>query len=186
LTALPHATTNLAKIDPGPHCPETVRMIVEIGKNSTNKYEYDIDLGVFRFDRAIYSPMHYPGDCGFVPGTIAEDGYPVDVMNLVDEPSFPGCMTEVRPIGMLEMIDESETDHKFLAVPLWNPCFDQIRTMDEIPDHVRLEIEHFFEIYKELEGRTVRANGWRDLNTARSTIRTSRDRCIAGRQQPQK
>src|SRR5579883_1242880 len=88
VTILPHtATTKLSEIDPGPQCPDTVRMIVEIGKGSTNKYEYDIDLGVFRLDRVLYSPMHYPGDYGFIPGTIAEDGDPIDVLTLVDQPS---------------------------------------------------------------------------------------------------
>lgn len=101
-------TTNLSEIDPGPQCPETVRMIVEIGKGSSNKYENDSDLGVFRLDRALYSPMHYPGDYGFIPGTLAEDGDPIDVLSLVDQPSFPGCLTDVRPLGMLEMIDEAE------------------------------------------------------------------------------
>jgi inorganic pyrophosphatase len=86
----------LSDIDPGPECPQTVRMVVEIGKNSRNKYEYDIELGAFRLDRALFSPMHYPGDYGFIPGTLAEDGDPMDVLSLVDEPCFPGCLTEVR------------------------------------------------------------------------------------------
>lgn len=153
-------------------------MIVEIGKNSTNKYEYDTKLGLFRLDRALYSPMHYPGDYGFVPGTFAEDGDPIDVLSLVDQPSFPGCMTEVRPVGMLEMVDESEIDHKIIAVPVRNPRFDQIRAMEEVPDHVRLEIEHFFEIYKELEERTVRTRGWRGLTEARDAIAKSRERFL--------
>ena len=174
----------LSDIDPGPHCPETVRMIVEIGKNSTNKYEYNVELGVFQFDRALYSPMHYPGDYGFIPGTVAEDGDPIDVLNLVDQPSFPGCMTEVRPVGMLEMIEEAEVDHKILAVPVRNPRFDQIRTMEEIPGHLRLEIEHFFEIYKELEGRTVRTRGWRGLDAARQAITQSRQRFTSARGVP--
>jgi inorganic pyrophosphatase len=173
--------TGLSEIDPGPHCPETVRMIVEIGKNSSNKYEYDSELGVFRFDRALYSPMHYPGDYGFVPGTIAEDGDPIDVINLVDHPSFPGCLTEVRPVGMLEMVDEAEIDHKILAVPVRNPRFDQVRNLDDLPDHVRVEVEHFFEIYKELEGRTVKTRGWRGLDEARDAIAKSRERFLATR-----
>jgi inorganic pyrophosphatase len=182
VTILPHtATTKLSEIDPGPQCPDTVRMIVEIGKGSTNKYEYDIDLGVFRLDRVLYSPMHYPGDYGFIPGTIAEDGDPIDVLTLVDQPSFPGCVTDVRPVGMLEMIDDAEVDHKIIAVPLRNPRFDQIRMMDEIPDHVRREVEHFFEIYKELEGRTVKTRGWHSLDTAHKAIRSSRERFISTR-----
>ena len=94
--------------DPGEDCPEIVRMIVEIPKNSANKYEYDGKLGVFRLDRALYSPMHYPGDYGFIPGTLAEDDDPLDVLALVDEPSYPGVLIAVRPVGMLEMVDEEE------------------------------------------------------------------------------
>src|SRR5215471_7407539 len=123
----------LYEIDPGPECPEIVRMIVEIPKNSANKYEYDTELGVFRLDRALFSPMHYPGDYGFIPGTIAEDGDPMDVLSLADEPCFPGCLIEIRPVGLLEMIDRSEADHKILAVPVRNPRFDQMRAMEDVP-----------------------------------------------------
>jgi inorganic pyrophosphatase len=100
----------LYDLDPGPECPELVRMIVEIPKNSANKYEYDRNLGVFRLDRALYSPVHYPGDYGFIPGTLAADGDPMDVLALVEEPSFTGCLIEVRPVGVLNMIDQDETD----------------------------------------------------------------------------
>jgi inorganic pyrophosphatase len=96
---------SLCDLDPGPGCPEIVRMIVEIPKGSTNKYEYARDLGVFRLDRALYSPVHYPGDYGFIPGTLSADGDPLDVLALAEEPTFPGCMVEVRPIGILNMID---------------------------------------------------------------------------------
>ena len=82
---------SLYDLDPGPHCPELVQVIIEIPKGSTNKYEYDRDLGVFRLDRTLYSPVYYPGDYGFVPGTLAADGDPADVLVLVEEPSFSGC-----------------------------------------------------------------------------------------------
>src|SRR5689334_18745310 len=106
----------LYDLDPGADCPEIVRMIVEIPKNSSNKYEYDYELGVVRFDRARYSPMHYPGDYGVSPGTLAEDSDPLDVLVLVDEPSFPGVLRNVRPVGMHEMVDQDEPDQKILAV----------------------------------------------------------------------
>ena len=102
----------LYDLDPGSDCPRLVRMIVEIPKNSTNKYEYDAELGLFRLDRTLYSPVHYPGDYGFIPGTLADDGDPVDVLALVEEPSFSGCLIEVRPIGMLNMIDRRNTIRK--------------------------------------------------------------------------
>ena len=103
-------------------------MFVEIPKNSTNKYEYDGKLGVFRLDRALYSPMHYPGDYGFIPGTLAEDGDPLDVLVARREPSFTGCLIEVRPVGILNMVDSEEGDQKVLAVPTRNPRYDQIHT----------------------------------------------------------
>src|SRR5512143_63338 len=108
--------SSLYDLDPGPNIPEIVRMIVEIPKNSANKYEYDGELGVFRLDRALYSPMHYPGDYGFIPGTLADDGDPLDILCLVTNPTFTGCMIIVRPIGMLDMVDQNEPDQKVLAV----------------------------------------------------------------------
>src|ERR1700738_3673796 len=113
--------SKLYEIDPGPDCPELVRMIVEIPKNSANKYEYDTELGVFRLDRALYSPMHYPGDYGFIPGTLAPDGDPMDVLVMVVEPSFPGSLFQVRPVGLLHMVDQHERDQKIIAVPKKDP-----------------------------------------------------------------
>src|SRR5258707_4545587 len=107
---------SLYDMDPGADCPEIVRMIVEIPKNSANKYEYDGQLGVFRLDRALYSPLHYPGDYGFIPGTLAEDADPLDVLTLVDEASYPGVLIFVRPVGMLSMVGHDEQDPKILAI----------------------------------------------------------------------
>src|SRR5579864_6669835 len=166
----------LSDIDPGPYAPKSVRMIVEIAKGGSNKCEYDIELGVFRLDRALYSPMHYPGDYGFVPGTLAEDGDPMDVLALVEEASFSGCLVSVRPLGMLEMIDQNEPDQKILAVPNRNPVFDQWHTIDQVFAHLLREIEHFFTIYKELEGKRTEMRGWRGPREARDAIRTARER----------
>ena len=153
-------------------------MIVEIPKNSSNKYEYDGQLGVFRLDRALYSPMHYPGDYGFIPGTISDDGDPLDVLALVDEPSFPGVMIAVRPVGVLEMVDQDEPDQKVLAVPNRNPRFDQIHTIDQVFPHNLREIEHFFAIYKELEEKRTEMRGWKGPREARDLIRRSRERYL--------
>ena len=169
---------NLYDIDPGPECPELVRMIVEIPRNSSNKYEYDGKLGVFRLDRALYSPMHYPGDYGFIPGTLAEDGDPMDVLALVQDSSFPGVMIEVRPVSILNMVDQEERDLKVLAVPNRNPRYDEIHTVDQIFPHVRREIEHLFEIYKELEGRVTRMDGWGGPREARKAIQESRKKYL--------
>ena len=168
----------LHEIDPGPDCPQTVRMIVEIPRNSSNKYEYDKELGVFRLDRALYSPFHYPGDYGFIPGTLEEDGDPLDVLALVDEPSYPGIVMSVRPVGLLDMVDQQEPDRKILAVAERNPRFDPLRTIDDVFPHNKREIEHFFRIYKELEGKHTEVRGWQGAAEAHVRIRVARERYL--------
>ncbi|MBV8728425.1 MAG: inorganic diphosphatase [Acidobacteriia bacterium] len=153
-------------------------MIVEIPRNSSNKYEYDRELNVFRLDRALYSPMHYPGDYGFIPGTSAGDGDPLDVLALVDEPSYPGVLITVRPVGLLEMFDQGQPDQKILAVPDRNPRFDQIHSTAELFPHTLREIEHFFAIYKELEGKNTEMRGWRSNTEARRLIESTRARYL--------
>lgn len=165
-------------MDPGPDSPEIVRMIVEIPQHSANKYEYDGKLGVFRLDRALYSPLHYPGDYGFIPGTLADDNDPLDVLVLVQQPSYPGVLIEVRPVGVLNMVDGTEKDQKVLAVPTRNPRYDQIHTMDQIFPHVRREIEHFFSIYKELENKVTMMEGWGGPREARNAIADCRQRYL--------
>ena len=160
-------------------------MIVEIPKNSANKYEYDGKLGVFRLDRALYSAVHYPGDYGFIPGTLAEDHDPLDLITLVDEASYPGVLMLVRPVGVLAMVDQDEPDEKILAVPNHNPRFDQIHTIDQVFPHKLREIEHFFSIYKELEGRRTEMRGWKGPREAREAIRVSRQRYLDSRVEAQ-
>jgi inorganic pyrophosphatase len=164
----------LYDIDPGPDTPELVRAIIEIPKNSSNKYEYDGNLGIFRLDRALYSPMHYPGDYGFIPGTLADDGDPLDILVLVNEPSFTGCLMEARPVGILHMVDQTESDEKILAVPNRNPRFESIHTIDQVFPHTLKEIEYFFSIYKELQGVKTQITGWGDPREARKTINEAR------------
>ncbi len=168
----------LYDLDPGPLSPEEVRMIVEIPKGSSNKYEYDGELDMFRLDRALYSPMHYPGDYGFIPGTLAEDGDPLDVLTLMQQPTFTGCVVSVRPVAILNLRDEKEGDAKILAVPTKNPRYDQIHTMDQIYPHVRREIEHFFQIYKELQGAVMQVDGWAGPMEARKAIMDCRQRYL--------
>jgi inorganic pyrophosphatase len=170
-------------IDPGPESPRVVRMIVEIPKNSSNKYEYDPVARTFRLDRALYSPMHYPADYGFVPGTVAEDGDPLDVLCLIDHPTFTGCLIEVRPIGVLDLVDQTTTDHKIIAAPVKDPRFERVHTIEDLPPHVIREFEHFFTIYKELENKVVETRGWQDLDKALEVIDTSRHRYTEAMQQ---
>ena len=175
-------TGNLYDLDPGPSCPDIVRLIVEVPKHSSNKYEYDRSLGMFRLDRPLYSPVHYPGDYGFIPGTRADDGDPMDVLALTENPSYPGVLIEVRPIGVLDMLDNEAGDQKILAIPIGNPRYEQVHTIDQIFPHVRREIEHFFTIYKELEGKKTITQGWQGPVEARAVIRSSRERYL--RQKP--
>lgn len=154
-------------------------MVVEIPKGSSNKYEYDRELGAFRLDRVLYSPVHYPGDYGFIPGTLASDGDPMDVLALVEEPSFSGCVVEVRPVGVLNMVDQEQKDQKIIAVLNRDPRYEQVHSLNQIYPHLRREIEHFFNIYKELEGRETSTLGWGDPAEARKVIGESRTAYLA-------
>lgn len=155
----------------GERAPEMVNAVVEVPRGSANKYEYDVDLGVFRLDRVLYSPLHYPGGYGFIPSTLAEDGDPVDILVLTDEPTFPGVLLPARPLGYLEMSDEKGRDQKVLAVPVVDPRYDSSRHLDNISRHRLREIEHFFNIYKELEGKQVTVDGWRGMEATYALIR---------------
>lgn len=164
---------------PGDQALQVVRMIVEIPQDSINKYEYDGSLGLFRLSRALYSPIHYPGDYGCIPGTLAEDGEALDVLCLVTTPSFTGCLSHVRPIGVLDMLDGEEVDHKILAVPGRDPRYDDVKDLDGVRTHTQQEIEHFFGIYKELEGRRMWMRSWGQIGQAHEIIQQSRSRFLA-------
>ncbi|WP_263411190.1 inorganic diphosphatase [Terriglobus tenax] len=154
----------------GDKSPESVTAVIEIPLEGIKKYEYDKKLGVFRLDRNLYSPVHYPGDYGFIPSTLGDDGDPLDILVLVDTPSFPGCVMDARPIGMLEMIDGGEGDEKILAVGEGNPRYNDVNDFSQIYPHILKEITHFFSIYKDLEGKRVEINGWKDAAAAKAKI----------------
>jgi inorganic pyrophosphatase len=134
---------------------------------------------VFKVSRALYSPIHYPGDYGFVPGTLAEDGDPLDILCLVSSPTYPGILIYVRPIAVLDMVDQDQPDRKILAVPSCDPRYDDITSFRDVRSHTTREIEHFFAIYKELEGKVTRMEGWRDREAALQVILDSRNRALA-------
>ena len=169
---------NYLELPIGPKSPNIVNAVIEIPLEGLNKYEYDKELHVFRLDRNLYSPVHYPGDYGFVPSTLGDDGDPLDVLVLVDTPSFPGCVLEVRPIGMLEMIDQGKGDEKILCVGVGNPRYNDVHEYSQIYPHMLKEITHFFSIYKDLEGKRVEVRGWRDAETARKTVVESQQRFL--------
>jgi inorganic pyrophosphatase len=167
---------NYLTLPVGENAPDVVNAVVEIPLGEVNKYEYDKKLHLFRLDRNLHSPVHYPGDYGFVPSTLSEDGDPLDVLVLVDSPSFSGCLIEVRPIGMLEMLDQGERDEKILAVGLNNPRYRDVRNYSEIYPHVLREIFHFFSIYKDLEGKRTEMVGWHNSAKARAVVVESQRR----------
>ena len=167
---------------PGASPPDQLNAIVEIPRGSRNKYELDKQTGLFKFDRLLYSAVHYPGDYGFIPRTLADDGDPLDVLVMTTEPTFSGCLVPVRPLGVFEMRDEKGLDEKILAVPLEDPLYAEYAGLDDVASHFLREVEHFFEIYKELEGVRTSALGWKDLARSREVIRDCIDRYAASRE----
>ncbi len=157
-------------IETGREPPSLVNAIIEIPTNERNKYELDKELGIFRLDRVLYSAVHYPGDYGFLPRTLGDDGDPLDVLVLMKIPVFPGCLVECRPIGLFHLIDKGKGDEKVLAVPVGDPYSDDIHGLDDIPQHTLKEIEHFFQVYKDLEGVSTRTRGFEGAEEARETI----------------
>jgi inorganic pyrophosphatase len=176
--------TNYLELPIGEKSPEVINAVIEIPYEGANKYEYDKELHVFRLDRNLYSPVHYPGDYGFIPSTLADDGDPIDCLVLVDAPSFPGCVMEVRPIGVLEMLDQGLGDEKVLCVGKGNPRYKDVWNFSEIYPHMLREITHFFSIYKDLEGKRVEVRGWRDASFARSKVLQAQQNFIDNKTNP--
>lgn len=160
----------------GDSAPRIVNAVIEIPTGSVNKYEWDTRLKVFKLDRNLHSPVHYPGDYGFIASTLAEDGDPLDVVVLMDAPSFTGCVMAVRPIGMLQMVDQGIPDQKILAVPVNHPRYREVQEYSQIYPHVLREMEHFFSVYKDLEGKRTHAAGWSGSEEAMRVIMESHDR----------
>jgi inorganic pyrophosphatase len=154
----------------------SVNVMVEIPKGSRNKYEYDTKRKVIKFDRMLFSAMHYPSDYGFITDTLAEDGDPLDALVLVWEPTFPGCMIEARPVGLFRMRDEKGPDAKILCIPLGDPLWNHINTLDDAPPHLLKEIEHFFRVYKDLEEKKTGIEGWEGLDAALREIKEAQER----------
>ena len=154
----------------GSQPPEIITAVVEIPAGSRNKYELDKESGLIRLDRVLYSAVHYPGDYGFIPRTLAEDNDPCDVLVLLNEPTFPGCQIDARPIGVLRMLDRGEPDDKILAVPCHDPFYGEYFDIADIPQHYLREVEHFFGIYKDLEGKRMEVIGWEKSEHAAEAV----------------
>ncbi len=165
------ASMNLwRELPPGPDVPKVIYVVVEIPKRSRNKYEYDEQGGFIKLDRVLYSSLHYPGDYGFIPRTVHDDGDPLDAIVITNEPTFSGCVIEARPLGIFHLIDRDQLDDKILAVPNTDPSFNHLRTLEDVSPHFLEEVSHFFSVYKDLEQATVHAKGWEGVEKAYQEI----------------
>src|SRR5581483_2008482 len=144
--------TDYMSVSPGTDLPRVVNVIVEIPKGRRSKFEIDKKTGLMRLDRYLFSSSHYPGDYGFIPQTLAEDHDPLDILVMVNEPTFAGCLIEARVVGIFRMRDKGQNDDKVLGVPHKDPLFAHIRKLDDVPPHFIREVEFFFTTYKQLEG----------------------------------
>jgi len=155
---------------------DAVTVVVEIPTGSRNKYELDRETGQIFLDRMLFTSVRYPTDYGFIEGTLAGDGDPLDALVFVGEATFPGCRILVRPVGVFRMTDEKGEDEKILCVPLRDPMWSQVHDLDGLPRSLLDEIEHFFQVYKDLEGHTVSTGGFDDRENAVRVIDDARRR----------
>ncbi|GAB4144849.1 MAG: inorganic diphosphatase [Candidatus Promineifilaceae bacterium] len=154
----------------GPNPPELIHVLVEIPGGSHNKYEFDHEGGFIRLNRVLASPFYYPADYGLIPQTFYDDGDPLDVLVLIKEPTFPGCVITARPIGIFRMLDQDSHDDKVLAVAANDPLYQDYRNIYDVPKHYLREVAHFFERYKDLEGKQVKPVGWEPRQEALESI----------------
>lgn len=155
----------------------TFDVVVEIPAGSRNKYEVDHKTGRIRLDRMLFTSTRYPLDYGFVEDTLALDGDPIDALVMLDEPTFPGCLVRCRVIGMFRMTDEAGGDDKLLCVPAGDVRKEHLRDIHHVAEFDRLEIQHFFEVYKDLEpGKSVEGAKWVGRVEAEKEIMASYER----------
>lgn len=164
---------DFSSVSPGTNIPHAVNAIIEIPKGRRSKFELDKKTGLIKLDRYLYSASHYPGDYGFIPQTLAEDDDPLDVIVMVNEPTFSGCLIEARVLGMFRMIDKGVNDFKVFGVPNSDPYFADFHALEDVPKNFLREVEHFFETYKQLEGAVVTSGGWCDRVEAAKEVRQS-------------
>ena len=150
---------------------------IEIPAGSRNKYEIDHKTGRLKLDRRLFTSTRYPADYGFIEQTLGEDGDPLDALVLIEEPTFPGCLIRCRALGMYRMKDEAGGDDKVMCLPAGDVRKDPMRELEDIPEFERMEIQHFFEVYKELEpGKSVEGATWAGRADAEAEIEVSYQR----------
>ena len=151
--------------------PENFAAVIEIPKGSSCKYELDKITGMLRLDRVLYTATHYPANYGFIPRTYGDDGDPLDVLLVCSEPLEPMCLVKAYPIGAMRMIDGGKLDDKIIAIPLSDPTYKGITSMNELPRHIFDEIMHFFTVYKQLENKQTAVETMVDADEARDIIK---------------
>jgi inorganic pyrophosphatase len=161
--------------------PDEVVVVVEIPTGSRNKYEWDPEAGGLVLDRMLFTAMRYPADYGFIEGTLGEDGDPLDALVFVGEPTFPGCRIRARPVGLFKMWDERGPDEKVLCVPLRDPMWSHVRDLEDLLPTLRNEVEHFFAVYKDLEGKKTGVEGFAARDEALRVIAAARRRAASAR-----
>jgi inorganic pyrophosphatase len=165
---------NYKNLPIGPEAPDMVYAVIEIPQGSRNKIEFDPELEVFKLDRVLFSAVHYPTAYGFIPSTLWDDGDPLDVLIITDQQLATGIVLDVIPIGGLEMHDDKGHDLKIIAVAAFDPNVNQLRSINQLQEHRRLEIEHFFVTYKMLEDKKVHVGDWIGPEAARKAIGNAR------------
>jgi len=173
-------TNYLHDLTPGPDPPSEIHVVIELTRASKNKYEYDHEKNIFKLDRVLYS--FAPFDYGFIPQTLDQDGDPLDVVLLISEPTFTGCLVMARPIGVMEMDDAGHIDDKIIAVPMNEPYYRDVKSLMDVPKSRINELRHFYQTYKIQEGGHTEIKEFRELGEAYQTIK----RCIEDYNKSQK
>ena len=151
--------------------PESFLAVIEIEKGSKKKYELDKETGYIILDRILYTSTHYPANYGFIPHTLADDGDPLDVLVLCNEPIDPLVLVHCYPIGVITMLDNGKNDEKIIAIPFEDPTYNAYRSIEALPQHIFEEMRHFFSVYKQLEGKTTAVEEVRGQSFALDIIR---------------
>ena len=160
-------------LSPGSQTPGQVSAVVEIPQGSRSKFEVDKSSGLIKLDRLLYGSMHYPVNYGIIPQSLGLDGDPLDILVMTQAELFPGCLIDARVIGIMHMLDQGLVDDKIIAVASKDVTLGHIQKIDDLPPHYRLELDHFFEHYSELEGKSVTISGFEGRDVAERVIRES-------------
>jgi inorganic pyrophosphatase len=156
------------QISPG--TADQINTIIEIGRGSKNKYEIDKETGLIALDRAMHTTQDYPFDYGFIPQTYWDDNDPLDVVVLTTFPLIPGILVKVRPVALMNMIDDGDADDKVIAVPIDDPRFEDVKDLTDLNKHTLKEIEHFFSTYKNLQDKEVKISGFGNREEAQKAF----------------